>query len=291
MPASVSEQEERRGGGGGGDGGGGGLLRQLELRCRMLEIDNRAEVFRCEEYRKLMMESLGGGVHPVAEPLRLGMPALLPVPVEPERGALERELMVPAPVGGSESSVRPSVAQPAALLQVPVPPVAVAPAATPARAARRRTVLPSSVPPSPELSRLVGAAGRGRGRGRGRGGGASAGPVSLRTQRRLPVVCVVHSGCCPRCVPRQLTPLCRSIQRHRTMLSPISANPAPPPRVHHQNPSDAVEGGRTRHAVVVVHPRRLPLFPRWQCMSISYFTRPIRRHGLKALPYLFIFSP
>jgi hypothetical protein len=182
MPASVSEQEERR-------AGEVGLLRQLELRCRMLEIDNRVEVFRCEEYRKLVMASLGGGVDPFAEPLRLGMPALLPVPVEPERGAPERESMVLAPVGGSESSVRPSVAQPAALLQVPVPPVAVAPATTPARAARRRTVLPSSVPPSPESSRLVGAAGRGRGRGRGRG--ASAGPVSLRTQRRLPVVCVV----------------------------------------------------------------------------------------------------
>ncbi len=253
----------------------------------MLEIDNRAEVFRCEEYRKLVIANLGG-VHPVAEPLRLGMPALLPVPVEPERGAPERESMVPVSVGGS--SVRPSVAQPAAFLQVPVPPVAVAPATTPARAARRRTVLPSSVPPSSESSRLVGAAGRGRGRGRerGRGHGASAGPVSLRAQRRLPMVCVVLLVVV-RCVCHAAYPLYRSIQRHRTMLSPISANPAPPPRVHHQNPSDAVEGGRTRHAVV--HPRRPPLFPRWQCMSISYFTRPIRRRGLKALPFLSFFSP
>jgi hypothetical protein len=158
---------------------------ELELRCRILEIDSRLEIERCEAYRRMMFAMVAAGYPQAGQLLPLPGAALAPQ---------QQELMPPVPHSSS------SMAQAA---EDPVPHGTVA-----ARAAYQQEhhpVLPSPSTPSGSSLRLSDGpsrrgSGRGRGRGRDRGRGVRAGADATLIQRRLVCnLCSFVSASCLLC--------------------------------------------------------------------------------------------
>ena len=72
----------------------------LKLRCKILEIDNQAAMFRCDEYRKLLLSHPGEPLTPEPEPV---------APVGPVAVAPQQRLDGPSGTrGGQAHAVRTS---------------------------------------------------------------------------------------------------------------------------------------------------------------------------------------
>jgi hypothetical protein len=192
---------------------------ELELQCRLLEIDTRIEISRCEEYRRLMLAMAAGG-HPGQ---------LLPPVPDP---APRPELM-PVPVGGfSSESMTPGTAIPGPLGAV---------VATAARCTQ--AVSPNLLAPSSSSSQLsYGSSESGRGRGHGRSGRvrggcadtvASASPV----RRRLLIVLILFLLTPSYPLSYRLRRGCNAIPSH----SMVMTNHVPPLQTH-QYPGETLEG-------------------------------------------------
>ena len=76
-------------------------MQQLKLRCKVLEIDNRAATFRCDEYRKLLLPQRPG------EPLTPELEPVAPVgPVVLTDAAVAPEQQLDGPSGARGGQVR-----------------------------------------------------------------------------------------------------------------------------------------------------------------------------------------